>query len=166
MKPNAAMKNAVLDLALQTSHKRLTYREIGRMVGLSSSRVGQILQAERNREWRDLQRIIQDSLPVGDREIWYLPLSYHVRRSLEDNHIVYVRDLLQRSEVDLLRLYNFGRASLKEVRVFLDQNDLALQPNPSSSRAPRAVYEKCPYCHGSGRTGRRIPIEGQDAILR
>jgi hypothetical protein len=53
-------------------------------------------------------------------------LSVRCCNAFKEDGIVYVGDLLRKTEGYLLRLPNFGRASLKEVKEWLDQNSLTL----------------------------------------
>jgi hypothetical protein len=85
-------------------------------------------------------------------------LSYHVCNLLTTNGIEYVRDLVMRTPADLLRIYNFGRKAYNEVQAYLSAEGLQLCQMPQSPPPPtRFIYEKCPHCGGSGRTGRRLP---------
>jgi hypothetical protein len=55
-----------------------------------------------------------------------LPLSGRTRSLLMRQHIHYVGDLVQHTEVELLRIHQFGRSSLYEVRASLGIHDLHL----------------------------------------
>ena len=53
-------------------------------------------------------------------------LSVRTENCLENAEIVYVWQLIQKSEADLLKLKNFGRKSLKEIKGVLAELGLEL----------------------------------------
>ena len=55
-----------------------------------------------------------------ERRIDDLPLTTRTRCALRNNDICFVKDLCSSSEARLLRIPNFGRKSLAEVRAMLD----------------------------------------------
>lgn len=54
-----------------------------------------------------------------------LELSVRSMNCLKNDNIIYIGDLVQKSEGEMLRTPNFGRKSLKEVQEILKEGDLA-----------------------------------------
>ena len=145
----------------------LTAADIASHTGLSRARIYQL--AQRQQLYEHWLKIAADEArkPVLDREIWYLPLSYRVRRGLTSvgtknsrwRHttppptptIVHVRDLLEWTAADILKLYDFGRKSFRELEEFLIKENLQFKPlPPSPSIIWTSEYIGCPHCHGTG----------------
>jgi DNA-directed RNA polymerase subunit alpha len=60
------------------------------------------------------------------RKVEELELSVRSANCLKNENIVYIGDLVQKSEHDLLRTPNFGRKSLNEIKEVLSQMGLEL----------------------------------------
>jgi Bacterial RNA polymerase, alpha chain C terminal domain len=60
------------------------------------------------------------------RKVAELELSVHTANCLKDDNIVYIGDLAQKSEAEMLRTPNFGRKSLNEIKETLAQMGLHL----------------------------------------
>ena len=61
-----------------------------------------------------------------NRDIGELELSVRSANCLKNDNIVYIGDLVQRSEPEMLRTPNFGRKSLNEIREVLKVMGLEL----------------------------------------
>lgn len=68
----------------------------------------------------------KNSLPL-DTELDECNLSTRTYRILDYANITTVRDLIQCSETDLIKLRNFGRKSLREIRNFLKEHNLQMK---------------------------------------
>lgn len=153
-----------------------TYREIGQLFGISHCRVREIAIRERWRQHRAVTAAAETKLPVLSRCVQLLPLSVRVRSCFSNAKfesqltmrrgqspptvgIDTVSDLLLWSDEDLLSIKNFGLTSLREVRHWLKTQDLDLMTTREDGKVARMMYEKCPHCGGTGRTGRKIPRE-------
>ena len=60
------------------------------------------------------------------RKVDELELSVRSANSLKNDNIVYIGDLVQKSEAEMLRTPNFGRKSLNEIKEVLTQMGLHL----------------------------------------
>jgi DNA-directed RNA polymerase subunit alpha len=60
------------------------------------------------------------------KKVEELELSVRSANCLKNDNIVYIGDLVQKSESDMLRTPNFGRKSLNEIKEVLQQMDLGL----------------------------------------
>ena len=60
------------------------------------------------------------------RKVDELELSVRSANCLKNDNIVYIGDLVQKTEGDMLRTPNFGRKSLNEIKEVLTQMDLRL----------------------------------------
>ncbi len=72
---------------------------------------------------------IQDDLPFNRnllRKVDELELSVRSANCLKNDNIVYIGDLVQKSEQEMLRTPNFGRKSLNEIKEVLTNMGLAL----------------------------------------
>jgi len=72
---------------------------------------------------------IQDDLPFNRnllRKVDELELSVRSANCLKNDNIVYIGDLVQKSEQEMLRTPNFGRKSLNEIKEVLTAMGLAL----------------------------------------
>ena len=72
-------------------------------------------------EEEEVQEVIED-LPFNRnllRKVDELELSVRSANCLKNDNIVYIGDLVQRSEPEMLRTPNFGRKSLNEIREVL-----------------------------------------------
>jgi len=158
-------------------------RTIAAATGLSSTTVYQI-ERDLYYEDEDTKQIAIDAqLPILERRIQYLPLSAHLLNALAfpapggwspyygpqwrgtgappTPRLELVGDLLPWAAEDLLELYNFGRGALAELEHYLNAEGIRIVYRPPSGPPPvREIYEKCPVCGGSGRTGRRVPAPG------
>lgn len=71
----------------------------------------------------------QDELPFNKnllRKVDELELSVRSANCLKNDNIIYIGDLVQKSEADMLRTPNFGRKSLNEIKEVLSQMGLHL----------------------------------------
>ena len=71
----------------------------------------------------------QDDLPFNRnllRKVDELELSVRSANCLKNDNIVYIGDLVQKSEQEMLRTPNFGRKSLNEIKEVLSSMGLAL----------------------------------------
>ena len=77
---------------------------------------------------------------------------------LKNDNIVYIGDLVQKTEAEMLRTPNFGRKSLNEIKEVLTQMGLSLGmevpgwPPENIEELARKIEE--PYCSGAGRRER------------
>lgn len=60
------------------------------------------------------------------RKVEELELSVRSANCLKNENIIYIGDLVQKTEAEMLKTPNFGRKSLKEIQVFLSQMALEL----------------------------------------
>ena len=71
----------------------------------------------------------KDELPFNRnllRKVDELELSVRSANCLKNDNIIYIGDLVQKSESDMLRTPNFGRKSLNEIKEVLSQMGLHL----------------------------------------
>jgi len=71
----------------------------------------------------------RDSLPFNRnllRKVDELELSVRSANCLKNDNIIYIGDLVQKTEADMLRTPNFGRKSLNEIKEVLSQMGLHL----------------------------------------
>ena len=71
----------------------------------------------------------KDDLPFNRnllRKVDELELSVRSANCLKNDNIIYIGDLVQKSEADMLRTPNFGRKSLNEIKEVLSQMGLHL----------------------------------------
>jgi DNA-directed RNA polymerase alpha subunit len=66
------------------------------------------------------------SMALFRKRVSELELSVRSARCLENDHILYIGDLVQRTEAEMLRTPNFGRKSLNEIKEVLAQMGLCL----------------------------------------
>ena len=74
-------------------------------------------------------RILQDQLPFNKnllRKVDELELSVRSANCLKNDNIIYIGDLVQKTEADMLRTPNFGRKSLNEIKEVITQMGLQL----------------------------------------
>jgi DNA-directed RNA polymerase subunit alpha len=76
-------------------------------------------QANLNTEKQRLREILNS--PIEE-----LDLSVRAKNCLDAENIATVRDLVSRTEADLLRMRNFGKTSLKEIKKKLQDLELSL----------------------------------------
>lgn len=72
---------------------------------------------------------LRDELPFNKnllRKVDELELSVRSANCLKNDNIIYIGDLVQKSEADMLRTPNFGRKSLNEIKEVLSQMGLHL----------------------------------------
>ena len=75
------------------------------------------------------ESVIEESLPFNRnllRKVDELELSVRSANCLKNDNIVYIGDLVQKSESDMLRTPNFGRKSLNEIKDVLTMMGLSL----------------------------------------
>ncbi len=60
------------------------------------------------------------------RKVDELELSVRSANCLKNDNIIYIGDLIQKTESEMLRTPNFGRKSLNEIKEVLTHMDLAL----------------------------------------
>lgn len=75
------------------------------------------------------EAVIEESLPFNRnllRKVDELELSVRSANCLKNDNIVYIGDLVQKSESDMLRTPNFGRKSLNEIKDVLTMMGLSL----------------------------------------
>ena len=60
------------------------------------------------------------------KKVEELELSVRSANCLKNDNIIYIGDLVQKSESEMLRTPNFGRKSLNEIKEVLQQMDLNL----------------------------------------
>jgi DNA-directed RNA polymerase alpha subunit len=79
-----------------------------------------------------------------------LELSVRSANCLKNDNIIYIGDLVQKTEAEMLRTPNFGRKSLNEIKEVLASMGLRLGHGPSragrrrtSKRWPRSSSRKC-----------------------
>jgi DNA-directed RNA polymerase subunit alpha len=85
----------------------------------------------------------RDSLPFDKnllRRVEELELSVRAANCLKNDNIVYIGDLVQKTETDLLRTPNFGRKSLNEIKETL--GDLGLELNMEIDEWPPENIEE------------------------
>ena len=71
----------------------------------------------------------KDELPFNKnllRKVDELELSVRSANCLKNDNIIYIGDLVQKTEADMLRTPNFGRKSLNEIKEVLAQMGLQL----------------------------------------
>jgi len=104
--------------------KRLDENRDGRIDQLE---VQHALRAYTPREQKAVQE--QDDLPFNRnllRKVDELELSVRSANCLKNDNIVYIGDLVQKTEQEMLRTPNFGRKSLNEIKEVLAQMGLHL----------------------------------------
>ena len=72
---------------------------------------------------------VRDELPFNKnllRKVDELELSVRSANCLKNDNIIYIGDLVQKTEADMLRTPNFGRKSLNEIKEVLAQMGLHL----------------------------------------
>ena len=72
---------------------------------------------------------VKEQLPFNHnllKKVEELELSVRSANCLKNDNIVYIGDLVQKSETEMLRTPNFGRKSLNEIKEVLQQMDLGL----------------------------------------
>jgi DNA-directed RNA polymerase alpha subunit len=125
----------------------LTLRAIGELEGVSGNRIMQILRQRQYRakrsEAREMEReALKKKLETAQAEhaelavsspflslmVGNLELSVRSANCLRNEYIVTLGDLVQRSEWELLRMPNFGRKSLNEIKEMLGEFGLCLAP--------------------------------------
>lgn len=97
---------------------------------------------------QSLPRLVPPFNPVYLRKVDTLPLSLRAANCLNNGNIVYIGDLLQKTEAEMLRTPNFGRKSLNEIKDVLV--DMGLHLGIEISGWPPAdveVYSKSSRWH-------------------
>ena len=100
-------------------------------VALSARILQDQLQPFINFDEPEIQKEISDKekLPFNHnllKKVEELELSVRSANCLKNDNIVYIGDLVQKSESEMLRTPNFGRKSLNEIKEVLQQMDLGL----------------------------------------
>tara|TARA_Y100000592_G_scaffold100740_1_gene182430 strand:- start:5778 stop:6119 length:342 start_codon:yes stop_codon:yes gene_type:complete len=83
------------------------------------------LIANFNKWWTNFEIKTQDKIPM-DLKIEDLDLNIRTANCLHNARIVYLHELLKKSDVDLLKLKNFGRKSLNEIKEVLQEYNAKL----------------------------------------
>mgnify|MGYP003115260189 FL=1 len=63
---------------------------------------------------------------IYNKKIWELELSVRSMNCLKNNNIIYIGDLVQKTEPEMLRTPNFGRQSLNEIKEVLKKEGIKL----------------------------------------
>jgi DNA-directed RNA polymerase subunit alpha len=85
------------------------------------------LAPERRRTCAQLcEALLEVSLARERRQRAELELSVRSANCLKNDNIVYIGDLVQKTESEMLRTPNFGRKSLNEIKEVLSQMGLSL----------------------------------------
>jgi hypothetical protein len=98
------------------------------------------------------------------KELTNYDLSVRTLYALKLNGITTISHLLEKSESDLIRLRNFGRKSLKEIREFLSFNDTTLKADkPEVEREWRELHktkhlEKNMTSHTEGKIVKSVKV--------
>ena len=77
----------------------------------------------------EIEKSTQEKLPFNPnllKKVEELELSVRSANCLKNDNIIYIGDLVQKTESDMLRTPNFGRKSLNEIKEVLQQMDLNL----------------------------------------
>ena len=77
----------------------------------------------------EVEKSSQEKLPFNPnllKKVEELELSVRSANCLKNDNIVYIGDLVQKTETEMLRTPNFGRKSLNEIKEVLQQMDLIL----------------------------------------
>ena len=69
---------------------------------------------------------LQSKMMDAQKKVEELELSVRSANCLKNDEIVYIGDLVQKSESEMLRTPNFGRKSLNEIKEVLTQMNLEL----------------------------------------
>ena len=72
------------------------------------------------------KKVVLPFPPILLKKVDELELSVRSANCLKNDNIVYIGDLVQRSETDMLRTPNFGRKSLNEIKEVLETMGLHL----------------------------------------
>lgn len=124
------------DLIMKTEQELLSYKNFGEtslkeirdMLGQKGLRLGQGLE-ERGREPPQARNPLEATAPsdVLEKPIEELSLSVRSRRCMERLDVRSVRDLINKTEVELMSAKNFGMTSLNEIKRKLAELGLALR---------------------------------------
>ena len=63
---------------------------------------------------------------IYNKKIWEIELSVRSMNCLKNNNIIYIGDLVQKTEPEMLRTPNFGRQSLNEIKEVLKKEGIKL----------------------------------------
>ena len=74
--------------------------------------------------------------PQLDRSVDELELSVRTANCLQEANIRYIGELVQWTELDLLEIKNFGRKSLVEIRLILEEMGLAIETDVAGWTPP------------------------------
>ena len=77
----------------------------------------------------EIEKSTQEKLPFNPnllKKVEELELSVRSANCLKNDNIIYIGDLVQKTESEMLRTPNFGRKSLNEIKEVLQQMDLIL----------------------------------------
>jgi DNA-directed RNA polymerase alpha subunit len=114
------------------------YRRIAEEIGISKDRVGQVEAMALRKLANAISALLakaailakpfeEQSAAALDIRVDELGLSERSANCLKYDHIVTVRDLVQKTDGEMLRLPNFGRKSLAEIRAVLGELGLSLR---------------------------------------
>jgi DNA-directed RNA polymerase alpha subunit len=75
---------------------------------------------------KQFDALLNPANPAFLKKVDVLKLSVRPAKCLKNNNIVYIGDLVQKTEAEMLRMRNFGRKSLKQIKKVLAQMGLRL----------------------------------------
>jgi hypothetical protein len=133
------MRNEKRNRSIANMHERgATLLEIGRKFNISREQVRQIMlkRAAQERQKAKAKRVrLTRNAPVS-----ILQLSARPTNCLAAENIKTVRKLLAYSEAELMRLPNFGRVSLEEIKRALTRHGCRLAGKPLRPRPAKAGF--------------------------
>jgi Bacterial RNA polymerase, alpha chain C terminal domain len=121
----------------------MTLKEVGRQHGISDTRVQQIEAMQSRRATQQAQEAAIEATIAAEppallhHHIDSLGLSTRARNGLVNMGVVCVADLVEQTEVELLRGQNLGHKSLKDIKDALARLGLCLTASPPTRRADR-----------------------------
>ncbi len=108
-----------------------TLREVGAHHNVSAERVREIIWRIRHRSYKakNLNWMSGDTLSLGTLVDHFL-IETRASNCLKNEGIETLGDLVAKAPVDLLKIANFGKKSLREIQVILAEFGFSLAPNP------------------------------------
>jgi hypothetical protein len=107
---------------------------------------------------RELSQVSPGETPIGDSEkVANLPFTERVLRVLFNNRLETVGDLCAKTEIDLLKLHNFGREALSDVRTTLRIYGRRLGDLPGSR------YKRNPLNNSEGKNAKGFDPDQKSA---